>query len=319
MTTEPHPLTSTIASSLGETDSAPLTQIDRALFVCGPERVQAALAAALQIESEGGLPTPDGSRRRTPGGVFFLKLREAVSAEEWHRIHYQSPAVPPQPVKPPMNWAERVEAAQAAAQAGRAVLTSVGMWVFGRPTTIKKQDDFVVLTIEADDPLPTIAHDLPDVPDTRTTYKVCLGYKQWRKVKEPLRAPNAVLGAYGYAMPNIKQKTIVLLGMLANAHIQPREDYFSYVKLTGSLAPTTQRGATLVMQADSARAPQLPTDLPEPPEKIVAYTLYIGEKQWRKASQRLGAPPAAMSLQGLCFFDSDLDSIAVLSQNLELR
>src|SRR5437660_3843578 len=41
----------------------------------GPEQSLAFLQEALEIEAQGGLMLPDGSRRRTPGGVFFYLVR----------------------------------------------------------------------------------------------------------------------------------------------------------------------------------------------------------------------------------------------------
>ena len=63
------PVVAVIAAQLGETEQLPQRQIARALATLGEERVRALVARALTIEAQGGLMLPDGSRRRTLGGV----------------------------------------------------------------------------------------------------------------------------------------------------------------------------------------------------------------------------------------------------------
>jgi hypothetical protein len=46
-------------------------QIKRTVRTIGEERALALLQQALEIEQQSGLMLPDGSRRYTPGGVFF--------------------------------------------------------------------------------------------------------------------------------------------------------------------------------------------------------------------------------------------------------
>ena len=46
----------------------------------------ALLRRTLALEATGGMPTADGGRRRTPGGVYFALLRDAVSAEAFKAI-----------------------------------------------------------------------------------------------------------------------------------------------------------------------------------------------------------------------------------------
>ena len=48
---------------------------------------RAILGDTLQCEANGGMCTKDGSRRRTPGGVFFQLARErATTHERWRRF-----------------------------------------------------------------------------------------------------------------------------------------------------------------------------------------------------------------------------------------
>ena len=54
----------------------------RVLGTRGEHRCVAILAEALTCEAEGGMRTTDGSRRRSPGGVFLHLVRERATAEE---------------------------------------------------------------------------------------------------------------------------------------------------------------------------------------------------------------------------------------------
>ncbi len=85
-------LTDEIAAHLGETEPGPRKTIKRAVRILGPVQVQALLDRTLEIERTGGLLLPDGSRRRTPGGVFFYLIRTTVAPKEAYKI------VRPQPV-----------------------------------------------------------------------------------------------------------------------------------------------------------------------------------------------------------------------------
>jgi phosphorylated adapter RNA export protein len=58
--------------------------LTKVLRVLGPARTTALLVETLHTEAAGGLRTVDGTRRRTPGGVFFHLVRQQVSqAERW--------------------------------------------------------------------------------------------------------------------------------------------------------------------------------------------------------------------------------------------
>ncbi len=87
-----------IAAQLGETEPSPRKQLKRAVRILGPAQVQALLARTLDIERSGGLMLPDGSRRRTPGGVFFYLIRTTVAPKEAYKIVRPQPS--PAPAQP---------------------------------------------------------------------------------------------------------------------------------------------------------------------------------------------------------------------------
>lgn len=77
---------SSIAKALGESDEVPLTQIDGVVRALGEETSLKLLEETKGIEAKGGMMLPDGSRRRSPGGVFFFLARQQLSVDDKHRI-----------------------------------------------------------------------------------------------------------------------------------------------------------------------------------------------------------------------------------------
>ncbi len=116
--TNPNPITQTataIAAQLGETEAAPRALTWRTVRTLGPERAQAFVKEAQEIEANGGMLIPDGSRKRTLGGIFFYLVRTQVSDAEavainamwWSKqkrkklARPQGQATPPTPAPPP--------------------------------------------------------------------------------------------------------------------------------------------------------------------------------------------------------------------------
>jgi|RhiMethySRZTD1v2_1073278.scaffolds.fasta_scaffold31235_5 PHAX RNA-binding domain-containing protein len=75
-----------IAEALGESDENPRTQIAGIVAALGAEGALALLAQTQRVEEAGGLLVPDGTRRRTPGGVFFLLAREKLTPADRAKI-----------------------------------------------------------------------------------------------------------------------------------------------------------------------------------------------------------------------------------------
>lgn len=69
----------TIATALGETDPHAREKIHNSVTILGVEAAQALLEEVLAIEAAGGMLTADGSRRRTPGGVYHSLLKRRLT------------------------------------------------------------------------------------------------------------------------------------------------------------------------------------------------------------------------------------------------
>ncbi len=91
-----------IAEMVDETQPAALAQIGRIVQHLGIAFAREILAETQRIESQGGMLIQDGSRRRTPGGVFFYLTRQRLHQQgrhaELHTIF--PPRLPQQPKQP---------------------------------------------------------------------------------------------------------------------------------------------------------------------------------------------------------------------------
>ena len=65
-----------IAAELGETEDVAQILIKRIVRTLGEERTRELVRHAKVVEEQGGMLVPDGSRRRTLGGVFFKLAKE---------------------------------------------------------------------------------------------------------------------------------------------------------------------------------------------------------------------------------------------------
>lgn len=81
--------TKDICEQLNETKKAARGQVRRLVEFAGIELAQDILRQTLEIEGQGGMMTADGSRRRTPGGVFFYLAHQQVPASVRRKIFWR--------------------------------------------------------------------------------------------------------------------------------------------------------------------------------------------------------------------------------------
>ncbi len=211
---EAQALAAEIATALDETAPNPVGQIARAVDRLGAEQARAFLAQVQEIEAGGGQMLPDGSRRRTPGGLFFLLLRRSADVRRRDKVYIfpqlfqdkkaragaatgegESAGAAPASVA----WTDetyRALARQLQQERGRA--TTVKITVIGRPGTAVEQGQAVVLALVSEK-VPDLPKGLPE-PSAGTRYTVFVARKPWTKVAEALAAdPEDAVIIEGYA------------------------------------------------------------------------------------------------------------------------
>jgi len=160
---------------------------------------RAFLTQVQDIEAGGGRMLPDGSRRRTPGGLFFLLLRQRTDLSRRDKI-YIFPQLFPQKksraapgdsaatAPASVAWTDDTYRALAPQlqqdSLGRA--TTVKITVIGRPGAAVEQGQAVVVALVSEK-VPTLAKGLPE-PPAGTRYTVFVARKQWTKMAEALAA-----------------------------------------------------------------------------------------------------------------------------------
>lgn len=192
-------LVDAIAAQLGETEELPKRQIARAVRVLGEQRVQELVAETLAIEDAGGLMLPDGSRKRTRGGVFFRLIRERAGKRERYRI-FRPQERPGQqqaqggrrtaaPSPGRVTWEEIAAElpalfadAQTTGKEAKVKLTAIG-----RPSKVHEQGDVVTFALRSTQ-APSLPKGMPTPIQPATNYAVVASAKQYRRVAEALAA-----------------------------------------------------------------------------------------------------------------------------------
>jgi phosphorylated adapter RNA export protein len=79
-------LAKNIAEKLSEAENSSIRKIKRLIRIMGDNFVNSVLEESLKLETQGGLMTLDGSRRRTLGGVFFYLAKGKLDKETRQKI-----------------------------------------------------------------------------------------------------------------------------------------------------------------------------------------------------------------------------------------
>ncbi len=207
-----------VAAHLGETELEVIRQLRRAVRILGEERIRGLVTQALEVEAAGGMMVPDGSRRRTVGGVFFHLARTELGHKEFYRVfrpHAQGGGQPGQTTMTAMSRTVRTGSAvavgepfddaafgaaaiEAMSEAGEA--TTVKLTVIGRPGNVVERGEVVLVGMRSEK-APSLPKGVPVPTAPRTDYLVLVGMKQWRKVAEALASdPADKMIVEGYPM-----------------------------------------------------------------------------------------------------------------------
>ena len=223
----PNMVATMIADRLGETVTGARAQIKRIVQILGRSQARALLEETLRVEENGGIMVPDGSRRRTPGGVFFY-LAYTKGQPKPGRTFSRKPGTPstnaskndsPHPVKPsgrppatissppaaPFNWEERRTVIEQIGQAAGRVTTVKITLIGTMGTFVDKGACIVGVMVHTGEKLPALPKGVPVPQAIQTKYVVYIGAKQWKNVAATVADPEDALVVEGF--PQLDTKT----------------------------------------------------------------------------------------------------------------
>jgi len=213
-----------IAAQFGETEDEPKRLIKRALRTLGEERVRAFVAQALEVETAGGLLLPDGSRRRTPGGVLFHLMRTGIDKKTSRKIFWSHTTPQGQGAQgsaqgvdtdatgteaTPFDWTA-FAAAAAEAMNGAGEASTVKLTLIGKPGTVVERGDVALVALRSEK-APSLPKGVPAPESPQTDYMALVGMKQWRKVAEALAvdpADKVIIEGYPTVRPDFVGITV---------------------------------------------------------------------------------------------------------------
>jgi len=206
--------------------------IRRIVIVIGVARAQALLNEVLAIEAEGGRMTMDGSRRKTPGGLFISLARAQASPQERPKLldfgSKKSKAARAKPAQTSpatvgsLTWEEAKQlVAQALGEIGEA--KTVKLTLIGRPHKFVQQPQCVVIAMKGKAP-PAFPKGVPTPPaNSAITWAVFIATKQWTAVKESITSnPEDNLFVEGYPIIDPKSGSSVVLATSCKSVVQER-------------------------------------------------------------------------------------------------
>src|SRR5216683_8087171 len=175
----------TLAEALQEPNRPLLTQVLRLL---GTDRTTAILAETLTCEANGGMLTKDGTRRRTPGGVFFQLVRQQASPQERWRLFPHPAPQHGQGQPTTLTWEEAPSLMQTLATEPPGEARTMKLTLIGRPGKVETRGQAVVFRMQGKPP-GALPRGLPPMPSTPAlTWNVMVALRQWNRVKDSLAA-----------------------------------------------------------------------------------------------------------------------------------
>jgi hypothetical protein len=208
-----------IAQALHEHTDEARRHIQMIAAVLGAEQALALLDETSATEAAGGMLVPDGSKRRTPGGVFFLLARRHLTHDQqqqifgayWRRVQRERKKL--QTSTAPLVATEVEEPfAKIIQTLARGEARTVKVTLVGRPGKAVQKKDTVLLTME-NRKSPAMPKGLPAPPASPTLYTVYLTPKHWRKVSESLKNPEDVLIIEGWQAYDPELEGIAVWGL----------------------------------------------------------------------------------------------------------
>lgn len=182
----------------------------------GPKVALEVMDDTLKIEEQGGMLVQDGSRRRTPGGIFFSLVKKGVNKEDRRKLFPYTPSNqgklwpkrrngsanysnnngssrPRQPIR--SKYQLEMKALLKGQEFG--VADNMSVKLIGRPGQVVQKDSFVMMMMQLSPELPSMSKDLPPMPQSKLRLLVYITKKQWNQVASSLERPENSLNING--------------------------------------------------------------------------------------------------------------------------
>lgn len=190
-----------VATQLGETGTRMRGLIKEIVRVIGTTTTLAVYEETLAIEQNGGMMLPDGSRRRTPGGVFFKLVK--TNYPETRGIFHQYDNRPKKKKGPAQTPKKERPVQKHTGEQKQEKETTVKIQIFGRPSSrVVDQGTYVVMIFQTNKPPAALPKGLPAPTDTKTNYVVSVSAKQWKMVADALDDPEDQFIIEGFPQPD---------------------------------------------------------------------------------------------------------------------
>jgi hypothetical protein len=152
----------------------------------GADFAREMLKETMELEAIGGMLTADGTRRRTPGGVYFYITKGKLSPELRQVIF---PGFPQLEKAITVPWEERHRLTNPIfeAQDFGIMTTAPRITLFGRARHIEKQDNSYLMILEHSLEPVAFARGVPTPPTQPTLYTVYMGKEQYARIEKTLR------------------------------------------------------------------------------------------------------------------------------------
>lgn len=324
-----------IATELKENNPKAREQIRKIIEVAGIDFAQSLLRETVEIESSDGILLPDGTRRRTMGGVFLFlakqkltpeqnaviftgmvekaqekKVAETTASDEYAGKESEASQQPPALVEPDRearrqarNFARRLSDTDAERLEAMARLVQVG------GSNLAQEVFETTLDMEAQG-------GLRKKDGTRRSPGGAFLYIFSRRLTEeqrcmvwpelPTELAPPVQGIQKKPVVNRPELRPVALAGIATT---------TKITLVGRPIECKHYSGFVTFRMESNRAPGLPKGLPVPTAKT-SYLIYVADRQWAKVAAVLESPAATLVVEGYPVFDEKEAGICVFAMNV---
>lgn len=186
-----------MAQALHEENPRALQSMQRIVDIVGLEFTQQKYEESLKIEADGGMMTQDGSRRRTPGGVFFYLVKGSLDDEMREKVfpemRYLKHRRPESPYPEMESWQERIDIFKSLEQKQLGKASDVIVKLNGRPQadSVERRKELVLFAMTQEvGSLGTMPRGIPEFPESfrNITYAIYMTEMHWDRVMESLQS-----------------------------------------------------------------------------------------------------------------------------------